>query len=443
MVRSLTRMSSMALGLALAFTAAPSRAQQLFDDAEPASLQSEQYDEGESTDSDSSDADNMPNEYALPESGIHDEDHGDHQHGDDASDEEAYSPEAADESGEPSTDTEVIKERFANGTVRVEREVTQDSAGNYVNHGMWKTWDERGNLVAQGEFEHGRRTGTWVRWYRGAADAKLLSQMPYQQFAGPFISQATFKDGQLDGAWTIYDGKQHKISQWHFVEGRRHGMSTWWFSTGRKMREIQYRDGDMDGELIEYGPAGSVLSKSTYQAGRKLASKTATHTGGAKKSQGMYLFAREMEQTPDDWWECKTRATTRQGKDEKHGPWSSWYANGQRQLEGTYEHDAQVGQFTWWHSNGQKALEGKFDLGKQDGSWTWWYPTGQKSIAGQYAHGNPTGRWTWWKEDGKVAQSADLSHSEGVVIDMPKVMSEPAKMPAQAKQPKARTQMQR
>ena len=44
----------------------------------------------------------------------------------------------------------------------------------------------------------------------------------------------------------------------------------------------------------------------------------------------------------------------------------------------------------------------------------------EKSIHGEYAHGNPTGRWTWWKEDGRVAQSADLSHSEGVVIDTPK-----------------------
>jgi hypothetical protein len=74
------------------------------------------------------------------------------------------------------------------------------------------------------------------------------------------------------------------------------------------------------------------------------------------------------------------------------------------------------GLFTWWHANGQKALEGRYDQGKQDGPWTWWYATGQKSIHGEYAKGNPTGRWTWWKEDGKVAQSADLSHSEGVVI---------------------------
>ena len=182
-------------------------------------------------------------------------------------------------------------------------------------------------------------------------------------------------------------------------------MSTWWHANGRKMREIEYRDGDIDGQLIEWGPEGAVLLKETYQAGRKLAEKTSNYPDGSKKSQGMYLFAKDVEKTPDDWWNCKLVTTTKTGKDEKHGPWTTWHSNGQRQLEGTYEHDLQVGLFTWWHANGQKALEGRFETGKQDGNWTWWYATGQKSIQGEYAKGNPTGRWTWWKEDGKVAQS--------------------------------------
>jgi antitoxin component YwqK of YwqJK toxin-antitoxin module len=125
--------------------------------------------------------------------------------------------------------------------------------------------------------------------------------------------------------------------------------------------------------------------------------------------------------------------TTKTGADERHGPWSSWHPNGQRQLEGTYDHDLQVGLFTWWHANGQKNLEGRFIKGKQDGPWVWWYDNGQKSIQGEYAKGNPTGRWTWWDEDGRVAQSADLSGTEGVVIQTLPDMS-PSMLP-QARKP--------
>ena len=184
------------------------------------------------------------------------------------------------------------------------------------------------------------------------------------------------------------------------------------------MREIEYRDGDLDGQFLEWTPEGKLTVKDTYQTGHKLAPKLTNHSGGNdKKSEGMYLFAQEVEQSPDDWWNCKLMVTSQAGHEERHGAWKSWYTNGQIQLEGNYEHDVQIGTFTWWHANGQKAQEGRYDHGKQDGNWTWWHANGQKSINGEYTHGNPTGRWTWWKEDGRVVQSADLSHTEGVAVD--------------------------
>jgi antitoxin component YwqK of YwqJK toxin-antitoxin module len=331
------------------------------------------------------------------------------------------------ESKTPRSQTpELVKERFPNGKIRIKREVTQDAQGNYVNHGGWKLFDEQGNLLAQGQFNYGERNGVWVRWYRGVAEADLLSKMPYQQAVGPFISQATFKNGRLDGTWIIYDHNMRKVSQWSFADGKRHGLSTWWYGNGRKMREIEYRDGDADGRWTEWSPSGSALVKDFYQAGRKLGVKTVHHANGKKKSEGMYLFAKELEKTPDDWWHCKPQVTAKQGPDERHGAWASWFPNGERQQVGQFEHGVQVGPFIWWHVGGKRALEGRFVAGKQDGEWIWYYRSGQKSIRGEYVHGNPTGRWTWWKEDGKVAQSADLSNGESFAIDPPPTLETPA-----------------
>src|SRR5262249_16760811 len=150
------------------------------------------------------------------------------------------------------------------------REVTQDTQGNYVNHGTWKMYDEKGNPVVQGQYEYGNRTGTWVRWYRSASEAGLLTKMPYQQYPGPFVSQATFKGDLLDGAWTIFDAKMRKISQWSFAGGKRHGTSTWWYANGKKMREAQFVNGDMEGPYLEWNQDGSQTMKEAYQGGRKL-----------------------------------------------------------------------------------------------------------------------------------------------------------------------------
>ncbi len=443
MVRPSKWISWTALGLALAWQGALAHAQRFPFEGEPTPAHGEAGDDADSRSSDDAD-EQSPGEYSP-----RDYSQGDAQSADQSADDQGADDAQSDErtprslpatNDVPESDAsatpdasdgaeaEVIRERFPNGSVKIERDVTQDAQGNYLNHGAWKMWDQRGGLVAQGEYRYGNRTGEWIRWYRSPTEAELLTKSPYQQFNTPFISQATFQHGQLHGTWTIYDGKQRKISQWQFNDGKRNGLSTWYFANGKKMREVEYRDGEIDGHLTEWSPEGTVTVNDTYQAGRKLAEKTSKHPNGAKKSQGMYLFAKDVEQTPDDWWNCKLLVTTKTGKDEKHGESTSWHANGQMQQKGEFDHDVQVGEFTWWHNNGQKALQGRFDQGKQDGTWTWWYTSGQKSIRGQYAHGNPTGRWTWWKEDGKVAQSADLSNSEGVVVDTPRTLV-PAPLP--------------
>ncbi len=451
MVRSAKWMTFFALGLLLAWAGSPAQAQssskigrsnsarsrhiEPADDSEPAedADSSQAVDDAGDTSNDASTDDDMNNEDATQAEAAP------KPYRDFAVPRGSSSSRARGSIKADGTEREVIRERYPDGTVRVEREVAQDDEGNYRNHGSWKTWDSKGNLVAMGEFDRGSRTGTWVRWYRSPADVPLFSRAPYSNFNGPYISQATFSHDQLDGFWAIYDGKKAKISQFEFKNGKRNGTSVWYHANGHKMREAQYRDGDLHGQVLEWGPDGTLTMKENYQAGRRLAPKVMSkYQDGGKKSEGMYLYAKEAIQTPDDWWNCRVLTTGKQGRDERHGPWTSWYSNGQVLLEGNFDHDLQNGQFTWWHQNGQKILEGSFDRGKQNGIWTWWYPTGQKSIRGEYANGSPTGRWTWWKEDGKVSQQADLSRGDsGIVIDSPPSDSLIDDIP-QAKQPKSR-----
>jgi antitoxin component YwqK of YwqJK toxin-antitoxin module len=403
------------------------------DDDEPAAAQPYSYDE---LDTAETQADTQADEPAYSDSSNDDGDNNDAaidetdtpaDENSSSAEESAPAEDAESVNIDDQTGVELIQERYPNREIKIEREVTQDPQGNYINHGLWKMWDPRGNVVAEGHYRDGERHGTWTRWYR-SGEAELFSKAPYQQFTAPFVSQATFENGKLQGKWLIYDSKQRKISEWDFAAGNRNGKMIWYFLNGKKMREIDYRNGEIDGQLLEWNLDNKLVIKDTYQGGRKLASKTDNHTAGHKKSEGMYLHAKEVVETPDDWWNAKLAVYTKQGRDEKHGEWTSWYANGQKQLQGAYENDAQVGKFVWWHENGQKALEGSYDHGKQNGKWTWWHNNGQKSIQGRYVKGNPTGRWVWWREDGKVAQAANLSHAEGDIVEMPKVQSEASKI---------------
>lgn len=157
---------------------------------------------------------------------------------------------------------EVVKERYPNGVVRVEREVTQDAEGNYIPHGLWRQFDPTGRLIAEGRYVESRKEGIWRRLYRGD-DAPLLATAPYHSFTPPFVSQATFLRGQLHGKWTVSDAKQRKIHEIEFVEGERHGPATWFYPSGQGMLLAQYDHGLASGELLQYGPDSQLLAKET------------------------------------------------------------------------------------------------------------------------------------------------------------------------------------
>ena len=299
--------------------------------------------------------------------------------------------------------TEVIKERFPDGSVRIERNVTQDAEGNYLNHGPWKMWDENGNLVAQGDYANGNRTGVWVRWYRNVAEADLLSKIPYQQFLGPFISQATFENGQLNGLWTIYDNRMRKISQWAFADGKRHGISNWWYANGRKMREVQFREGRLDGQFLEWTPDGAERVKehlserpqtgSQADASRRRPEKVGRHVPVCQRRRA---DARRLVELHNPG-----HGQERQGRKARHVRRSGTPTD-RRSSKAPTTTTCKSACSPGGTPTGKRRSKVASTKASRTALGPGGMPTARNRSRAQYAHGTPTGRWTWWKEDGKV-----------------------------------------
>ena len=324
------------------------------------------------------------------------------------------------------SDVEVIKERYEDGNIKIEREVIRDVDDNYVNHGSWKKYDTAGNVVAEGQYDNGIRQGTWNAWFRRGETA-MLDKKPFSLFAGPYISQASFNDGKLDGTWSIYDRKQRKICQWSYENGQRHGDWQWWFPNGELMQSMTYQDGVVHGTLEQRDSEGEIVTSVELENGRRIKEDLKLYDSGRTKSQATYLLARRVPTGEDDWWNVKMTPYTTEGEDIKHGPSKMWYTNGQLQQQGEYDHGLEVGEFTWWHQNGQKSLEGSYKQGKREGQWTWWHKNGQKSIEGFFADGRAVDRWVYWGEDGKVIRKT--SHGESGVAGTPRSGDRTATLP--------------
>jgi antitoxin component YwqK of YwqJK toxin-antitoxin module len=302
---------------------------------------------------------------------------------------------------------ETIRERFPNGQIKIERDVTIDAAGNYVNHGAWRMWNVDGELVAEGRYDMGRRSGRWVRQFQ-RDEAVVLSSAPFDQFESPFVAEADFTADRLEGAWTIADAQQRRCSRVTFKYGKRNGPATLWLPNGEVYREATFHNGSPVGELRERDQSGKLQIAATYVNGQQLVNKV-THfrDSEVKQTEAMCLVATVTEDVADDFWQLRFAEYRMQDVQLRHGAWKCWYRNGQPQAEGHFQYDRESGTFTWWHAHGQEAVEGDFVDGQPNGVWTWWHANGQKAAEGEYRNGQQVGAWRKWTDEGRLVQRFD------------------------------------
>jgi antitoxin component YwqK of YwqJK toxin-antitoxin module len=323
---------------------------------------------------------------------------------------------AAQIQGANGSEVEVVRERYPDGKIRIERQVTQDEQGNYVNHGAWRMLTTKGEVSAEGQYNMGQRVGHWIRWH-GRNDSPILNEAPFNRFEAPFKSQANFTDGQLDGDWLITDANDRKVIQVSLKNGQRHGPAVTWLPNGKTFRQATYDQGVPVGDVLEANSkTGELTRVESYVDGRKVTTRTSYHSGNRQKKQTetMYLAATTNQQSPDEYWNLRLAKFSSEGKDLKHGPSKAWFANGRPQFDGFYQYGKRSGTFTYWHENGQVAATGEYQEDQPEGIWVWWHSNGQKSAIGKYQDGALIGEWRWWNEDGKLSKQHEYDGTESI-----------------------------
>lgn len=336
-------------------------------------------------------------------------------------------------------EVEVIRERYPDGKVKIERQVTLDANGNYVNHGPWKLYSPSEIIIAEGQYDMGQRVGNWTRWL-GKNDSKVFGQTPFNRFKAPYASQATFTNGVMDGDWLVVDADNKKMLQVSLTEGKRNGLMIVYQPNGKAFRQASYDHGVPTGDVLEADiKTGELKRVATYVDGRRIITKTAHFDKNrnrnrsrkdeeAKKSEEMFLAATTVEKTPDSFWSVTLAEYGQQGKDLLHGPSKMWFENGKLQVEGFYQQDKRSGTFTYWYETGQIAATGEFVDDKPNDVWVWWHQNGQKAAVGKYRAGALIDDWRWWSDNGKLAQERTYDGT-GTTVSTPKEVLELGRAP--------------
>ena len=145
-------------------------------------------------------------------------------------------------------ETGVFEYFYADGTVRL-RNTFEGNDGKRCKH---EAYDEKGRLVARGEYCQKNRDGKWEYY---AEDGKL-------------IKSAEYKMGVKHGKHIIFthSGDTAEVLTWK--DNKKEGR--WWKRTGTKAYlTANYKDGALDGRLVEYNENGQLSHECTYSHGSK------------------------------------------------------------------------------------------------------------------------------------------------------------------------------
>lgn len=313
----------------------------------------------------------------------------------------------------PEGNTELVRERYADGNVKTERQVSLNADGDFVNHGLYRSLDREGRTLGLGHYRMGKRDGQWERILQHN-EGNVFSDNAARGFAPPFKSVASFDNDQVHGDWTIVDSKGRIMIQWHFEHGKREGAWIWFNPDATIRKQITYHDGCVAGDIVASDGKDKLKVIQQYLEGRALVPLVAWHSRGRKKSEGYVLKPREVTSVSVDWWKAnvQTNVVRTEEKEDRHGQWQFWYSNGRLSKKGTFDRGARVGMFTWWHPNGQKKAEGIYLDDQPHGQWQTWYATGGRKSFGKYDRGVRVGRWLTWHENGMRQFEGDYDRGE-------------------------------
>ncbi|MEM8734668.1 MAG: hypothetical protein AAGG44_10625 [Planctomycetota bacterium] len=307
---------------------------------------------------------------------------------------------------------ELVRQRYPNGKVNVERYVVESSTGDFVNHGTYVRYNNQGQVVVSGTYKMGQREGDWSKQL-GAEEAKNLAGTQMLGFKPPYASKAAFRNGKLHGDWTCSDSSGKLVFVWSYADGKRNGPSTTFNTNGEVLSSIVYRDNLADGPAKVALKADKSPEDIQFENGRMLRRVDQFYPASqgkqrAPKSQDWYLVPTPYNISSSSW-ETNNVEYKQFDKEDmiRHGRAITFFPNGQRESEGQYKLGKRTGTFAWWYSNGQQKTVGEYQHDLEQGRWSWWHDNGMREATGTYTDGTKVDQWSVWGADGKLVKRAN------------------------------------
>ena len=252
----------------------------------------------------------------------------------------------------------VQHEYYPNGKVKREA-----SFRDGKKEGVWREFDEQGNVVSSQTYQKGVLTG------QGIVDTDGKRRGRYKEFYpdSTLRAEGLFVEGERSGEWRFYyqTGELQEVGSYN--EGQPDGIWTWYYANGQKQVEEQFYKGQLNGSYKEYDSRGNTIVTGTYFDGMK------------------------------------------------NGKWTEQI--GDMRTQGEYRNDKQVGEWVSYYDNDKMAFRGTFNAGYPDGEHFFYYQNGKLREIQSYAGGVKHGDWKKYLDTGELYFTVTYEQGKEVKYD--------------------------
>lgn len=219
---------------------------------------------------------------------------------------------------------------FRNGFRYKGRVVEYNSEGKIVSEGQyrdgmrngeWTVWSYDGKrLISKGNYKHGEKDGAWIEsWGDGIYKKGKKNGIWSERLLEDGLKEiGNYKDDKRDGLWTTWRDDSLKVNQGNYIKDQMKGLWTYWFENGQKMAEGTY-NGHTEKQKYK-------IYENTEEPKDGLG-RSFSETNSFK----LYYY---------------------ENVGIKEGLWTYWYKNGQKEAEGLFKSDIEMGLWTKWDVKG-------------------------------------------------------------------------------------------
>ncbi|HEX5106501.1 MAG TPA: hypothetical protein VFV87_21930 [Pirellulaceae bacterium] len=205
-------------------------------------------------------------------------------------------------------------------------------AGELVNAGMWRLYDQFDGLIADGRYEQDQPHGKWTLYHPNGRKA----------------AEGVMTRGLRTGLWKVWNADGQRVSEVTYAIG---------VATPRVPPESRpwgcYSLVPVVGMVNFLAPTGPVAWQGFGGGGFG-----SGMMGGGSFGPGM------VQPTTLYRWRY-----TRQPESIRHGPCRAWHATGQLWFEGQYESDLRTGLWKYYDEQGRLIESGTFESDRREGAW--------------------------------------------------------------------------